>query len=85
MIKVTDVAYARFTAPDLDRMEGFLNDFGLVRPLGRRPRCICATAQDHHVHVTKLEILILRGLHLRPPKRIFMFSLKRKAHRTCMT
>ncbi len=31
MIKVTDVAYARFRAPDLDKMEGFLKDFGLER------------------------------------------------------
>ena len=31
MIKVTDLAYVRFRAPDLDRMEAFLTDFGLVR------------------------------------------------------
>jgi len=31
MIKVSDVAYARFAAPDLDRMETFLLDFGLTR------------------------------------------------------
>ncbi len=31
MIKATDVAYARFAAPDLDRMESFLVDFGLTR------------------------------------------------------
>ena len=31
MIKVVDVAYARFAAPDLDRMETFLLDFGLTR------------------------------------------------------
>ena len=30
MIKVTDVAFVRFRAPDLDRMEKFLGDFGLV-------------------------------------------------------
>lgn len=30
MIKIQDIAYARFTAPDLDRMERFLVDFGLV-------------------------------------------------------
>jgi catechol 2,3-dioxygenase-like lactoylglutathione lyase family enzyme len=30
MIKVSDVAYVRFAAPDLDAMERFLTDFGLV-------------------------------------------------------
>jgi catechol 2,3-dioxygenase-like lactoylglutathione lyase family enzyme len=30
MIQVTDAAFVRFCAPDLDRMEQFLGDFGLV-------------------------------------------------------
>lgn len=30
-IRVTDVAFVRFQAPDLDQMETFLADFGLVR------------------------------------------------------
>ena len=30
MIKVHDIAYVRFAAPDLDAMERFLTDFGLV-------------------------------------------------------
>ena len=30
MIKVHDIAYVRFNAPDLDAMERFLTDFGLV-------------------------------------------------------
>ena len=55
MIKVTDVAYARFTAPDLDRMEDFLTDFGLVRSARTETALYMrATAQDHHVHVTEL-------------------------------
>ncbi|WP_293325053.1 VOC family protein [Parvibaculum sp.] len=29
IIKATDIAYVRFSAPDLDRMEAFLKDFGL--------------------------------------------------------
>ena len=29
--KAIDIAYVRFTAPDLDRMEAFLADFGLLR------------------------------------------------------
>ncbi len=31
MIKVDDIAFVRFNAPDLDKMETFLSDFGLVR------------------------------------------------------
>ncbi|MDP2123813.1 MAG: VOC family protein [Parvibaculum sp.] len=31
MIKVTDIAYVRFRAPDLEAMEAFLIEFGLVR------------------------------------------------------
>ncbi|MCP5057896.1 MAG: glyoxalase [bacterium] len=30
MIKITDVAFVRFRAPDLDKMEQFLDDFGLM-------------------------------------------------------
>jgi catechol 2,3-dioxygenase-like lactoylglutathione lyase family enzyme len=30
MIKVTDIAFVRFRAPDLDRTESFLHDFGLT-------------------------------------------------------
>ena len=33
VIKVEDLAYVRFGAPDLDRMEAFLADFGLERTL----------------------------------------------------
>jgi hypothetical protein len=31
IIKVRDVAFPRLQAPDLDRMESFLIDFGMVR------------------------------------------------------
>ncbi|MFM9865328.1 MAG: VOC family protein [Micropepsaceae bacterium] len=31
MIKVDDIAFVRFSAPDLDKMEAFLTDFGLAR------------------------------------------------------
>ena len=30
MIKVVDILYVRFRAPDLDRMKAFLLDFGLL-------------------------------------------------------
>ena len=55
MIKVTDVAYARFRAPDLDKMEGFLKDFGLVRS-ARTDKALYMRACDanHHVHITEV-------------------------------
>ena len=31
MIKVRDIAHVRIQVPDLDRMETYLTDFGLVR------------------------------------------------------
>ena len=30
-IKIQDIAYVRFSAPDLDSMEAFLTEFGMVR------------------------------------------------------
>ncbi len=53
MIKVTDVAYARFQAPDLDRMEAFLVDFGLTRQhRDNETLYMRGTGPDHHLHVT---------------------------------
>ena len=53
MIKVTDVAYARFQAPDLDRMETFLVDFGLTRQhRDDETLYMRGTGPDHHLHVT---------------------------------
>ncbi len=55
IIKVIDIAYARFTAPDLDRMETFLTDFGLHRA-ARTDTALYMRAHgtDHHVHITEL-------------------------------
>jgi catechol 2,3-dioxygenase-like lactoylglutathione lyase family enzyme len=55
MIKVTDIAYARFTAPDLDVMETFLEDFGLVRS-ARTDTALYMRGRDpdHHLHITEL-------------------------------
>ena len=55
MIKVTDVAYARFTAPDLDRMESFLVDFGLARQYrDEKSLYLRGAGPDHHLHITHL-------------------------------
>ena len=55
MIKVTDMAYARFAAPDLDRIEAFLVDFGLTRSARTKDALYMrGTNPDHHLHVTHL-------------------------------
>ena len=55
MIKVTDVAYARFRAPDLEKMEDFLIDFGLERSARTDDTLYMrACGTSHHVHVTEL-------------------------------
>ena len=55
MIKVLDIAYARFRAPNLDLMENFLLDFGLKRS-ARTDNALYmrATDESHHAHITEL-------------------------------
>ena len=56
MIKVTDLAFGRLGAPDLDRMEEFLTDFGMVRS-DRTKKALYMRGTDgdhHHIHVTEL-------------------------------
>ncbi len=55
MIAIRDLAYVRFRAPDLDRMEAFLSDFGLVRS-ARTANALYMRGSDaaHHIHVTEL-------------------------------
>ena len=55
VIKVTDLAYVRFRAPDLDEMEIFLSHFGLKRA-ARTEKALYmrATNQEHHVHITEI-------------------------------
>ena len=55
MIKVEDIVYVRFSAPDLDRMEAFLTDFGMVRS-DRTATALYmrGTGPDPIVHVTEL-------------------------------
>lgn len=55
MIKVTDLAYGRLRAPDLDLMEEFMTDFGLVRSERTDTALYMrGTDPDHHIHVTEL-------------------------------
>jgi catechol 2,3-dioxygenase-like lactoylglutathione lyase family enzyme len=53
IIKVSDIAFPRFSAPDLDRMERFLVAFGMQRAARtERGLYMRGTASFHHVHVT---------------------------------
>jgi len=55
LINVTDLAYARFRAPDLDEMETFLKHFGLQRSARTETALYMrATDNNHHVHITEL-------------------------------
>jgi catechol 2,3-dioxygenase-like lactoylglutathione lyase family enzyme len=55
MIKVTDLAYVRFRAPDLEQAEAFLTDFGMVRS-ARTATALYMRGTDpqHHLHITEL-------------------------------
>ena len=55
VIKVQDLSYARLRAPDLDVMEEFLTDFGLIRS-ARTPTALYMRGMDapHHLHITEL-------------------------------
>ncbi len=55
MIKVEDIAYVRFRAPDLDKMEAFLIDFGMRR-FERTETALYmrGAGPDPVVHVTEL-------------------------------
>ena len=54
MIKVKDVAFVRFRAPDLDKMEAYLTDFGMQRS-DRTDDKLFMRGMDssHHIHVTE--------------------------------
>ena len=54
-IKIHDIAYTRLRAPDLDVMEQFLLDFGLVR-VERTAKALYmrGTGPAHHIHITEL-------------------------------
>ena len=53
-IKVTDIAYGRLKAPDLDLMEEFLTRFGMVRA-DRTSTALYMRGTDpaHHIHITE--------------------------------
>lgn len=55
IIRVADVAFPRFRAPDLDVMERFLHSFGMHTVVRSDDALyVRGTDGDHHVHVTHL-------------------------------
>lgn len=55
MVKVTDIAHVKFRAPDLDKMEQFLVDFGLLRAhRDANTLYMHGTGADNYIHVTEL-------------------------------
>ena len=61
-VKVTDIAYGRLRAPDLDTMEEFLTRFGLRRTERTANALFMrGTDPDHHIHVTEKGIRNLSG------------------------
>src|SRR5262245_14486636 len=54
-IKIADIVFGRLQAPDLDAMEVFLADFGMVRS-ARTANALYmrGTGPYHHIHVTEL-------------------------------
>ena len=54
VIKVTDIAYVRLRAPDLDLQQEFLDNFGLVQS-AKTNNAIYNRATDpvHHLHIVE--------------------------------
>jgi catechol 2,3-dioxygenase-like lactoylglutathione lyase family enzyme len=53
-IKILDIAYPRLRCPDLDAMETFLTDFGMVRSARTETTLYMrGTGPRHHIHVTE--------------------------------
>ncbi|MBC2665291.1 catechol 2,3-dioxygenase [Novosphingobium flavum] len=53
-IAIHDIAWPRLRAPDLDVMEAFLVDFGLVRAARTEDRLYMrGTGPAHHIHITE--------------------------------
>ena len=69
MIKVTDIAYVRLRAPDLDEAETFLTDFGLARSARTGDALYMRGSDtDHHCHVTGARMRAFSALPSTPPE-----------------
>lgn len=66
IIRADDVAFPRFSAPDLDEMERFLRSFGMQRAARTDDALYMRGSDaDHHVHVTHLGAPGFLGLAFR--------------------
>jgi catechol 2,3-dioxygenase-like lactoylglutathione lyase family enzyme len=53
VVKISDIAFARIQAPDLDKMEEFLTEFGMVKQVRTATALYMrGTDPSHHIHVT---------------------------------
>jgi len=78
IIRVTDIAFPRFQVPDLDRMEVFLNDFGMQRSARTETALYMrGTDAQHHVHVTHLGEPAFLGLAFHAASRDDLSTLAR--------
>jgi catechol 2,3-dioxygenase-like lactoylglutathione lyase family enzyme len=79
IIRVTDVAFPRFQAPDLDEMERFLSSFGMARS-GRTDTALYMRGTDaaHHLHVTHRGPPAFLGLAFRAASRDDLSALARR-------
>ena len=79
MIKVDDVVYAMFRAPDLDRMETFLIDFGLTRAHRTETHLYMrACGRDQYAHITELGDPAFVGMGFRAKSEKDLFVLANK-------
>jgi len=76
IIRVSDLAFPRFRAPDLDRMEAFLTDFGM-RCAARTDAALFMRGTDtrHHVHVTQRGEAAFLGLAFQAADRADLRTL----------
>jgi catechol 2,3-dioxygenase-like lactoylglutathione lyase family enzyme len=80
IIRVTDIAFPRFRAPDLDRMEAFLKDFGMERSARTESALFMrGTDRAHHVHVTHVGEPAFLGLAFSAASRADLDVLARAA------
>jgi catechol 2,3-dioxygenase-like lactoylglutathione lyase family enzyme len=76
LIKVHDLAFPRFRAPDLDQMERFLLDFGLQRSTRTEEALYMRGSDpDHHVHVTHRGAPAFLGLAFQAGSRADLSTL----------
>jgi catechol 2,3-dioxygenase-like lactoylglutathione lyase family enzyme len=78
IIRVSDIAFPRFQAPDLDLMEAFLTDFGMRRA-ARTDSALYMRGTDpaHHVHVTHRGEPAFLGFAFRAASRADLDTLAR--------